>query len=96
MTDTIVALFLVGAGLVVLLLLGLARAAGKRPAPQPPQRRVYRCAASTGRAACTAPATRIVIMVTGPTEARVMCDQDAQRECRIGRAVDMGPIGGRR
>lgn len=88
---------IIGGALVVLALLvplgvGLLRAAA-RPAPAPaPQRPVYRCSAGRGPTKCTAPATRIVLLIAGPTESAVMCDDDAFRAARIGHAVDLGPI----
>lgn len=74
------------------LLYGLLTAAGRQPRPKPPTT-VYRCAGGVGRDRCTAPATRVVLMITTtPMESRVMCDQDAQRYVRIGRAIDLGTI----
>jgi hypothetical protein len=97
--DVVAALTLIAAGVAVPIGTALWIRAGRGPQPpQPPAviRPRYRCNASTGRAACTAPATRMVMIVTGPTEMRTMCEQDAMRECRIGRAVDLGPISGGR
>lgn len=85
--TTLAVLLLLMIGLV---LVGMARAAGKRKPHDTPQlkRRFYYCA----QRGCPARATRIVMMVTAPTEARVVCEQDGQRLVRLGHAVDLGPV----
>lgn len=95
MADLIIAGTLIVLGAASLLLLGLAKASARRrpAATRPaPTRHVYRCAAGHGPTKCTAPATRIVLRISGPTESAVMCDEDTFRAARLGHVIDLGPI----
>lgn len=89
--DPVVTWLFLGGVLLALaawLLFSLLRAADKPAPPVPTARRFYPCAERD----CRARATRILLMVTTPTESRVMCDHDAARRVRLGQAVDLGPI----
>lgn len=89
--DQIVGAALVLLGLGVWLALALTRAAARRTPRDTPRvspRRFYHCA----QRGCTARATHIVLMISGPTESRVVCWEDCQRLVRVGHVVNLGPI----
>ncbi len=87
---------IIGAALVLLgvgtwLALALAHTAARRAphdVPRVSHRRFYQCA----QRGCTARATHIVLMISGPTESRVVCWEDCQRLVRVGHVVNLGPI----
>lgn len=60
--------------------------------PTEPPSRTYRCQYGHGADRCPGNATRIVMLIAGPTESRVVCDEDAQRMVIRRQAIDLGPI----
>jgi hypothetical protein len=86
--DVIIGAVLVLAALGWALAWLLVHVGTRKPAPTPPARKFYQCQ----QRGCTARATRLVLIVTAPTESMVVCDSDRDRLTITGRAVDLGDL----